>query len=68
MYHKKATLSLTPVQRLGNQACNCKIDYSIDHCIRITNQNYKENTKETPLELPPNISYGDIGDRMWVTK
>ena len=68
MYHKKATLGLTPVQRLGNQACNCKIDYSIDHRIRITNQNYKENTKETPLELPPNISYGDIGDRMWVTK
>ena len=52
----KATLGLTPVQRLGNQACNCKIDYSIDHRIRKTNQNYKEDTKETPLELPLNIS------------
>ena len=27
LYHNKVTLSLTLVQRLGNQACNCKVDY-----------------------------------------
>ena len=27
-YHNKVTLSLTPVQRLGNQVRNCKMDYS----------------------------------------
>ena len=27
MYHNKVNLSLTPVQRLGNHACNCKTDY-----------------------------------------
>ena len=30
MYHNKVTLSLTPVKRLGNQACNCKMDYLHD--------------------------------------
>ena len=28
LYHNKVTLSLTPVQRLCNQARNCKLDYS----------------------------------------
>ena len=28
MYHSKVTLSLTPIQRLGNQARNCKMDHS----------------------------------------
>ena len=27
LFHNLVTLSLTPVQRLGNQACNCKMDY-----------------------------------------
>ena len=27
-YHNKVTLSLTPVQRLGNQVRNCEMDYS----------------------------------------
>ena len=27
LYQKKATFSRTPVQRLGNQARNCKMDY-----------------------------------------
>ena len=29
LYHNKVTLSLTPVKRLGNQARNCKMDYSM---------------------------------------
>ena len=29
LYHNKVNLSLTPVQRLGNQAHNCKMDYCI---------------------------------------
>ena len=28
LYHNKVYLNLTPVQRLGNQAHNCKMDYS----------------------------------------
>ena len=27
LYHNKVNLSLTPVQRLGNQTHNCKMDY-----------------------------------------
>ena len=27
MYHNEVTLSLIPIQRLGNQAQNCKMDY-----------------------------------------
>ena len=29
LYHNKVTLSLTLVKRLGNQARNCKMDYSM---------------------------------------
>ena len=29
LYHNKVSLSLTPVKRLGNQARNCKMDYSM---------------------------------------
>ena len=28
LYYNKVTVSLTPVERLGNQATNCPIDYS----------------------------------------
>ena len=28
MYHSKVTLSLSPIQRLGNQARNCEMDHS----------------------------------------
>ena len=29
LYHNKVTLSLTLVQRLGNHACNCKMDFCV---------------------------------------
>ena len=29
MYHNRVTLSLIPVQRLGNQASNCKMEHMI---------------------------------------
>ena len=31
LYHNKVTLSLIPVQRLGNQAHNCKMDYCMEN-------------------------------------
>ena len=30
-YHNKVNLSLTPVQRLGDQSQNCKMDYCHPH-------------------------------------
>ena len=48
-YHNKVTLTLTPIQRLGNQACNFKMD--CDHARYNFSLQYQYNIKQTSDEI-----------------